>query len=192
MAVNRWGVMARLLVLLCAALFLTLLIGGQDRGQARLGLSRPPLMPPLPVRSAAAVEAAPAAVAKLVPVARPAPAATAPAPAPEPAPDLAAAANPAAPALAAPSRATFTLSVIDKPDFAPRPETAKVLYVAATSVNVRQGPSTDDPVLGRLTRNEAVSLVGDAGDGWVQIRIEGDGIEGFVASRLLTDKAPAP
>ena len=35
-------------------------------------------------------------------------------------------------------------------------------------------------------------MVDDTGDGWLRIRIEGDGIEGYVAARLLTDRAPAP
>jgi uncharacterized protein YgiM (DUF1202 family) len=45
-------------------------------------------------------------------------------------------------------------------------------------------------VAGRLTRGEAVTVVADAGDGWLRIRIEGDGLEGFVAARLLTETAP--
>jgi hypothetical protein len=44
-------------------------------------------------------------------------------------------------------------------------------------------------VLGRLTRNEAVlEVVAGAGpDGWSLVRIEGDGIEGYVATRLLRE-----
>lgn len=177
---------------------LTLMIGGQDRGQARLGLSLPPLMPPI-VERARPAEVRAASVATLVPVAAPAPAAPppetqaiaeAPATAEVAATEVAATAPP-------PARPTFTLSTVEEADIAalaeaPAPAVTTVLYVAATSVNVRQGPSTQDPVLGRLTRNEAVSLVRDAGDGWMQVRIEGDGIEGYVAARLLTDRAPAP
>lgn len=185
--------MVRLLVVLCVAIFLALMIGGQDRGQARLGLSQPPLMPPIADRPRPS-EVPAATVADLVPVAAPAPAA--------PPPTTLAAAEPLAsePTTAepaAPLRATFTLSNVEEADFAalaevPTPAVTTILYVAATSINVRQGPSTQDPVLGRLTRNEAVSLVRDAGDGWLQVRIEGDGIEGFVAARLLTDRAPSP
>jgi uncharacterized protein YgiM (DUF1202 family) len=65
-----------------------------------------------------------------------------------------------------------------------------VHWVTADAVNVRQGPSTTEAVIGRLTRNEGVSVVGPAADGWVQVRLEGDGIEGFVATRFLTDRAP--
>ncbi len=180
------GIMIRLVVLLCAGMFLALMIGGQDRGQARLGLSQPPLMPPIKARAPAVADPVEgqATVADLVPVAAPAPARPVEV-------AVAAAAVPAEPPAA--PLPSFTLSNIEEADVpaaAPAPTT--VLYVAATSVNVRQGPSTNDAILGRLTRNEAVSLVRDAGDGWVQVRIEGDGIEGFVAARLLTDRAPAP
>ena len=63
-------------------------------------------------------------------------------------------------------------------------------WVTADAVNVRQGPSTANPVIGRVTRGEAVTMV-DEQAGWVRIRIEGDGVEGFVAARLLTDLDPA-
>lgn len=180
------GKMIRLLGLLGVAMFLTLLIGGQDRGQTRLGLSQAPLMPPLPPRNPEKTVEASAALADLVPVAAPAPARADPQ-APVATPDLAVAAAPA------PAAPTFTLSNIEEADIAATAvEPTKILYVAATSINVRQGPSTEDKVLDRLRRYEAVSLVKEAGDGWVQIRIEGDGIEGFVASRFLTDKAPTP
>lgn len=179
-------IMIRLVLLLCAGMFLALMIGGQDHGQARLGLSQPPLMPPIKAKAPAVADPveAQATVADLVPVAAPAPARPVEV-------AVAAAAAPAEPSAA--PLPSFTLSNIeeaDVPSAAPAPTT--VLYVAATSVNVRQGPSTNDAILGRLTRNEAVSLVRDAGDGWLQVRIEGDGIEGFVAARLLTDRAPAP
>jgi uncharacterized protein YgiM (DUF1202 family) len=63
-------------------------------------------------------------------------------------------------------------------------------WVQASAINVREGPGTGYGVAGRLTRGEAVTVVADAGDGWLRIRIEGDGLEGFVAARLLTETAP--
>lgn len=179
--------MIRLVALLGVAMFLTLLIGGQDRGQARLGLSQPPLMSPLPARAQERTAEAPAALADLVPVAAPAPAAAPPTEPVATAPEAVAAKAPE------PATPTFTLSNIEGADIATTAVVpTKILYVAATSINVRQGPSTSAPVLDRLARYEAVSLVTDAGDGWVQVRIEGDGIEGYVASRFLTDTAPTP
>jgi uncharacterized protein YgiM (DUF1202 family) len=72
----------------------------------------------------------------------------------------------------------------------PTPAAAgRVLFVSAASANVRKGPGKDHAVLGRLTRNEAVlEVVAGAGpDGWSLVRIEGDGIEGYVATRLLRE-----
>lgn len=58
--------------------------------------------------------------------------------------------------------------------------------VTATSANVRGGPSTRDPVVGRLMRGDEVSVIGDHGNGWLLIRIEGDGMEGWISARLLS------
>lgn len=69
------------------------------------------------------------------------------------------------------------------------PATGRVMYVLPKSLNVRAGPGTDNEVLDRLTKGEAVLVVaeGEGPDGWSLIRIEGDGVEGYVASRLLTE-----
>ena len=58
--------------------------------------------------------------------------------------------------------------------------------VDATALNVRSGPSTSDGVIGRLERFEIVTVLAETEDGWAQARIEGDGIEGWVASRFLS------
>jgi uncharacterized protein YgiM (DUF1202 family) len=55
---------------------------------------------------------------------------------------------------------------------------------------VRQGPSTAYEVVGRLVRAEAVSVIAPEVDGWVRIAIEGDGLEGFIAARLLSQTDP--
>ncbi len=67
------------------------------------------------------------------------------------------------------------------------PPGAAVMTVTAQSLNVRSGPSTNDAVIGKLTQYEAVSLVQETADGWALIRIEGDGVEGWVARRFLTN-----
>lgn len=79
---------------------------------------------------------------------------------------------------------------------APRNATATALHAAAPSagfrrvlaesVNVRAGPSTGNPVVGRLARNEEVEVLERDPSGWVLVRIQGDGIEGWVAERLLS------
>src|SRR3990167_4139741 len=67
--------------------------------------------------------------------------------------------------------------------------TGRVLYIDAKSVNVRSGPGKDFAVVDRLKRDEAVLVVseGEGPDGWSLIRIEGDGVEGYVAARLLRE-----
>lgn len=57
--------------------------------------------------------------------------------------------------------------------------------VTANRLNVRAGPSTGQGVVDQLTRGEQVLVVSDSGADWVRIRIEGDGVEGWVARRLL-------
>jgi hypothetical protein len=160
-------VMFRLLSLLCGSIFLVLLIGGEDRGQMRFGLMEH-YAPPEPV---------PMVVAEVEAAALPAPdvvLAAYPLPAPEPV---------ALPAVVVVAPVPETAAA----DPVPEPE---VRFVNANAINVRQGPSTNDPVIGRLTRSEAVTVVSDNGDGWVLVRLEGDGVEGYVAGRLLTDRAP--
>ncbi len=61
-----------------------------------------------------------------------------------------------------------------------------VLAVNATSANVRSGPSTGHDVVARLSRGEQVLVVASPGNGWVQIRIEGDGVNGWISERLLS------
>jgi uncharacterized protein YgiM (DUF1202 family) len=96
------------------------------------------------------------------------------------------AAAPAEPPAPAPAQDTV-FSLADTPAVQ---ESAALRWVSANTINVREGPGTNHGVAGRLSRGEAVTVVADAGDGWVRIRIEGDGLEGFVAARLLTDKSP--
>lgn len=64
----------------------------------------------------------------------------------------------------------------------------KLFYVASDTANVREGPGKDHAVIETLLKGESVLVVfqGEGSDGWSLIRIEGDGVEGYVASRLLT------
>ena len=57
--------------------------------------------------------------------------------------------------------------------------------VQASSANVRLAPSTDSEVVGRLYGGEVVQVIGTTDSEWVEVSIEGDGIHGFVAARLL-------
>ena len=189
--------MLRLTFLLCSGLFLVMLLGGRDFGQLRPGLAEA------------------AAEAKAVPVAAAVPAVETAALAPDAAavvPDLAmpvavatvvvapVTANPVvvtvapAPVVEPAGTGVFTLATYaDAPVATATPEASadgEIWYVAGNSLNVRSGPSTDDAVVGKLTRGEAMLVVAREGDEWARIKIEGDGIEGYVATRFLSAEVP--
>lgn len=65
-------------------------------------------------------------------------------------------------------------------------EESNLRYVAGNSVNVRMGPTTQSAVVTRLGRGEAVTVLSDADAGWVEIAIEGDGGTGYIAANLLS------
>lgn len=65
-----------------------------------------------------------------------------------------------------------------------------ILYVNASRVNVRAGPSTTNSVIGSVDFADALQILSDPTEDWVKIRVEGDGVEGFMASRFLTESAP--
>lgn len=157
---------------------------------------------------------APASETEIVSPGAVAAAATAPVTPEPPAQVMTAAYTPTAPAPAAPAPAApatrkmapqpvFTLSALPgmsgdvadpspemTADEGPAPAASaderQVWYVAARSVNVRQGPSTDSSVVGRLDNGEAVTVVAMEGADWAHVLIEGDGIDGYVAARFLT------
>ncbi len=61
----------------------------------------------------------------------------------------------------------------------------EVRWVDASALNVRAGPSTNASVLTSLARSELVLVISEQADGWALVRVEGDGTEGWVASRFL-------
>ena len=194
--------MFRLSVLLCATIFVTLLVAGRDNGQMRPGLAAAVAAgeeivvierreaPPV---SRLASEPAQIVAAAVGPVA---------APEPDLAPVVQASYTPEAPAPreAAPAP-VFTLSALPATVMEPASteqaaaEDAAVIegavwYVISSRVNVRQEPNTESAVVDRLVRGEAVTVNFTEGSEWAQVRIEGDGLEGFVALRLLSPTAP--
>jgi uncharacterized protein YgiM (DUF1202 family) len=176
--------MFKLTAMLCAAMFAVLLIGGEDRGQLRPGLINAPTViaaTPAPaaevVLAAAVTPAEPAQPADVALVSTPVQVASATTPATE----------------TAIEETVFSLA--NYADDAPAPvaevQTAGDLaYVVAESVNVREGPGTDNPVLTRLSQGEAVMIVSTDETGWARIRIEGDGVEGFMSMDYLSSAAP--
>ena len=195
------GAMLRLTFLLCSGLFLLLLLGGRDFGQLRPGLAQ------------AEAETEPLVVTARVPAVETVTlAVVAPVVAPEPSPEPVVVASVAAPVVPAaavamvapvpvpaePENTVFTLSdfadpapVAVAPVAAEQAAQGEIWYVAGNSLNVRAGPSTSDEVIGKLTRGEAALVVWREGDDWARIRIEGDGIEGYVAMRFLSSTAPS-
>jgi Bacterial SH3 domain len=174
--------MLRLTFVLCAALFTTLLIGGRDYGQLRPGLADALAEKRVEDERAAALalaEASPAPVANLVEAAF--------------TPEVALPGAPAAPA----GTTTLTMPLVEPAAVEPAVEPAaaaepakSVWFVTASSVNVREGPGKTYGVLGKLTRGDAATLVWADDTGWARIRIEGDGIEGFVSTEFLSETAP--
>lgn len=169
--------MFKLMSLLAAGLFLTLMVGGEDRGQTRqglIGMTQEPATRPI-VREAKVAPPAPEVVqVSFDPVKVQPPVAVR-----QP--------NNVIAGSFVVTGQTAPVAVAE----AAAPDALPVMYVNSRSVNVRQGPTTDSEVVGRLTRAEAVSVVSPEQDGWVQIRIEGDGVDGFIAARLLAEVDPA-
>lgn len=62
---------------------------------------------------------------------------------------------------------------------------ASLWKVTASALNVRSGPSTSDRTVDSIRRGEEVLLVSESG-GWAHVRIEGDGVDGWVSKRYLT------
>ncbi|MES2143017.1 MAG: SH3 domain-containing protein [Pseudomonadota bacterium] len=199
--------MTKLLVLLLLGMYLVFQLGGSDPMQLRPGLADAGVNPsdfpkaviePVATRTLAAtpeIRAArptTAAVADTVPkVALPkrdvvtvayAPDTTPTAPARQPDKVFTLSALPGqanAPVLPDPVAVTATATA-----------EPQVWYVTGRSVNVRQDPSTDAPVVGKLNRGDAALVLADTGAGWAQITIEGDGVSGFVALDFLSQTAP--
>lgn len=195
--------MFRLVLLLCAAMFVVMLIGGRDDGQVRYGLIpgkiaplRPEKLPEPPVVAAVApveteaaeVIAVSAPVAAAVTVEASAPLATAAAVDPQVVEGVETGLTLALP-LVEPGtelpeeEADVVAEPVAVVEPVPEPE---VQYVVGTAVNVRSGPSAETEALAKLGRGEAVLVMPSDTPGWSRIRIEGDGVEGYIASRFLS------
>jgi uncharacterized protein YgiM (DUF1202 family) len=172
--------MLRLTFILIAGMFAALMIAGEDRGQLRPGLAR--AVADAPVPEAAPVAVAVAVVAPEVVVAA--------AERSEPAPYV----EPVREVVQAVEEPVFTLSALPTeavPGEAATPSAeGQIYYVTASSVNVREAPSTEASVLGKLGAGEAALVITDVDGEWARIIIQGDGMEGYVAMRFLSAEAP--
>jgi len=61
---------------------------------------------------------------------------------------------------------------------------AKVI-TETSNLNIRKGPGTDQPVIGKAAHNEVVTVVSKANDQWSLIRTD-KGAEGYVYSQYLS------
>ena len=168
--------MFKYLILFSATFYLTLLIAGEDDGQMRKGL-----------RGDYAI------------------ATTAPATAP--APSVVATGTDPATTLAE-TAPVDTIRILPRPQddlvqpasltTEPAPEPAfndfnnpslTLRTITADAANVRDAASRSGNVIGRLENGEIVQVLETSGD-WVHVRIEGDGIDGYVHSRLISTEPP--
>ena len=165
------------------------MILGQDHGQVRYGLmpaAQQPAAPEPPTAPSEPEVFIPAQTVMDAPVIE------------VPATDLAAT-DPvvtAAPVVAVPVVAVPVVAVpevvaLAPPAPKPEPQVAggKLFFVSATGANVREGPGTAFGVLGSLAQGEQVLVVDEDApvEGWSRVRLEGDGVEGYIARRLLSE-----
>jgi len=172
--------MIRLLVLLFVGMFATLMIAGEDHGQKRYGL----MLADAEAAKAASLAAAAPPTPEVKTVFVPSPTVMQPI---EAAVQQAAAA-PEQIVIEPPQPQTELAAATPEPTL-PAPEIpgGKLFTVASKGANVRQGPGTDYAVLDSLVAGEQVLVVEDGAvlEGWSKVRLEGDGVEGYIASRLL-------
>ena len=206
--------MIRLVFLLCAGLYLTALLFGSDHGQKRYGLMladsqpKPDDLTETVARNTVFIPAQPVMrpVADLInsgPInAAPNNAATPDLPvAPtavlnaslDTAPDTTAADTTAAnttPRYLTAADVTTSGTFPDATAALPAPDIPNgILYtVNANQANVRDGPGRSFAVTDTVTHGEEVLVLYEAQpiEGWSLIRIEGDGVEGYVSTKLLS------
>ena len=201
--------MIRLVFLLCAGLYLTALLFGSDHGQKRYGLMladsqpKPDDLTETVARNTVFIPAQPVMrpVADLInsgPInAAPNNAATADLPvAPtavlnaslDTAPDTTAANT--TPRYLTAADVTTSGTFPDATAALPAPDIPNgILYtVNANQANVRDGPGRSFAVTDTVTHGEEVLVLYEAQpiEGWSLIRIEGDGVEGYVSTKLLS------
>ena len=63
------------------------------------------------------------------------------------------------------------------------------LYITGNSVNFRAGPTSADAVVGKLSRGQMVTAIGERSGDWVEIR-DGDGRSGFISAQFLSASRP--
>lgn len=68
---------------------------------------------------------------------------------------------------------------------APAADTQDILVVTGSRVNLRSGPSTGNAVVSSLSAGTRTVPLGDASNGWQEVRVLDTGVTGFMAARFL-------
>lgn len=63
--------------------------------------------------------------------------------------------------------------------------TKATVTTQSSNLNIRKGPGTDQPVVGKAAHNEVVTVVSKANDQWSLVRTD-NGEEGYVFTQYLT------
>ncbi|MBZ4191127.1 SH3 domain-containing protein [Niabella beijingensis] len=66
----------------------------------------------------------------------------------------------------------------------PAARAEKQMAITGTGINIRKGPGTNEPVVGRAESNEIVTVTRDVNSEWAAVRT-GEGVTGYIASRFL-------
>lgn len=153
-------------LLLCAGLFCSMLVLGQDQGQERLGLKS--------ARTTLATRnvVAPVEVAPAQPMAET---------------NVSLTFAPTEPLIAAPE--PEKAPGVEQAASASGPEPV-LMYVSAKRARLRAGPGKDYTTVAKLTHGQAVELVPtDLGLGdWILVRA--DGARGYISATVLTENVP--
>lgn len=60
-----------------------------------------------------------------------------------------------------------------------------IVATESTNLNVRKGPGTDQPIIGKAAHNDEVTILSKANDQWSLIKTK-DGVEGYVYNQYLS------
>lgn len=55
----------------------------------------------------------------------------------------------------------------------------------SSNLNIRKGPGTDQPIVGKAAHHEVVTLVNKSDGGWWQVKTD-NGVEGYASAQYLT------
>ncbi|MCF3108459.1 SH3 domain-containing protein [Niabella sp. CC-SYL272] len=66
----------------------------------------------------------------------------------------------------------------------PAAKVEKQMAIVGSGINIRKGPATSEPIVGKAENSEMVTVTGDTNNEWAAIRTS-QGITGYIASRFL-------